>query len=135
MSNQHVCLLCLQDIDDTGANTPQKIRIETLCKLITTCRQNYKFSQDEFDENDTCDFCADCYPLISTMEEIREQISLLEKEIVSKMKNTQATILHDSSSSHVQNKEKKKILQICDLFLSVKGLVFLFFLKIKFTTN
>ncbi|OXA38748.1 zinc finger protein 708 [Folsomia candida] len=121
MSNEQVCLLCLQVIDDTGEKHPQKINIETICKLITTCHQNYIFSQHGFDEDETCDLCADCYHLISTMEEIRMQISLLEEEIGSKMKQIQATILHTSSSSQIRNNGKEKIMQIRDMFLRVAG--------------
>ncbi|XP_035700706.1 zinc finger protein 708 isoform X2 [Folsomia candida] len=119
MTNREVCLLCLQVIDDTGEKHAQKIRIETIYKLITTCHQSYKFSQHEFDEDEVCDFCADCYPRISTMEEIRRKISLLEQEIGSKMKQIQTIIGESSSSSHLHNKEKKKILQIRDILLRV----------------
>lgn len=120
MSNQQVCLLCLQTIGDKGAKSPKKIRFETLFKLVTP---NSKTSHPppEFKDDEIYEFCNDCYPLLSTMEEIKKQISLLEEVIRSKVRQIKTTILHSSSSSHLRSKEKKKILQIRDMLVKVAG--------------
>ncbi|XP_021966396.2 zinc finger protein 708 [Folsomia candida] len=119
MSKQ-VCLLCLQ-IFENDEKFRKTFQIGPLCKLLTLCHHNYKSSHPEFENNEICEFCDDCYPLFGTMEEIRRQISLLEQEIGSKMKTIKATILHAPSSSHLQNDGKDKILQIRDMLLRVAG--------------
>ncbi|XP_021966482.1 uncharacterized protein LOC110861662 isoform X2 [Folsomia candida] len=124
MSNQ-VCLLCLQVNHSAAKKSPTKIKIETLCNLLTLRRHNYEPTQylpPEFEDDEICEFCDDCYPLISKMEEIRNQILLLEEEIVSKVGTIQATILLTSSSSHsLKNEEDRKIVQIRDMILRMTG--------------
>lgn len=93
MTSQQVCLLCLRVVDDTTAKSRQKIKIKTLCQLITTCHQNYKISEHGFDADEMCDFCTDCYPILRTLEEIRKQISLLEEEIEEKSRHNFARFL------------------------------------------
>ncbi|XP_035700694.1 zinc finger protein 98-like isoform X2 [Folsomia candida] len=121
MSKQ-VCLLCLQ-IFSNEEKFRKKYQVATLCKLLTLCHHNYKSSHHlppEFEDIFICEFCDDCYPLFSAMKEIRRQISLLEEEIGSKMKQIRDTILHNSSS-HVQINGNEKIVKIRDMFLRVTG--------------
>lgn len=129
-----VCLFCLQVFRD-GDKFPETIRLETLLKLLTLCHHNYKSlnSEHEFDGDEMFDLCGDCYPIISTMGQIRRKISILDEEIGSKIEQIQATILHTSSSPQLQSNARDKILQIRDkFFLRVPGLVFS---KIQFITS
>ncbi|XP_021966457.1 zinc finger protein 2 homolog isoform X2 [Folsomia candida] len=122
MSTSQLCLLCLQIIDKAAKPT-RKIRIKTVCKLMTPCHHNSNSTHDfppEFEDDDICEVCDGCYPVFSTMEEIRSQISLLEEEIVSKVREIQATILH-ASSSHLQNNRNGKIIQIRNILLKLTG--------------
>ncbi|XP_035715382.1 zinc finger protein 425 isoform X2 [Folsomia candida] len=121
MSNQ-LCLLCLQVINKvTTAKSSQKIRIETVCKLLTQRHPNYKSSHlSEFNEDEMCDFCEDCYPLFATMEEIKNQISLLEEQIGKQIQQIRDIILDGSSQLGSNGDDgREKIRQIRDMILSV----------------
>lgn len=119
MSRQ-LCVLCLHVFDngDTTAKYTRTIEIATLYKLLAP---NSKYGHpSEFEGNEICEFCDDCYPIFSTMEDIKAQISLLENEIGSKVKQIQATIL--DASSQLQNNgddEEGKIIQIRNMILRV----------------
>lgn len=115
MTNQEVCLLCLKVICDTVEKCAQQIRAKILFRLVTPCHQNSKSAEVEDDE--ICQFCTDCYFLLSTIGENKRQISLLEEEIGSKVREIQATILHTSSSSHLLHNGKQNIIQIRDMLL------------------
>ncbi|XP_035715567.1 gastrula zinc finger protein XlCGF48.2 isoform X2 [Folsomia candida] len=109
-----MCLLCLQIIEK-ATKPRKKIRIETVFKLLTVCHHNSKFSTPEFEGDEMCDFCNDCYPFFIKMEEIKRQIALLEGEILTKILDT------SSSSSQPRITGREKILQIRDMLLELTG--------------
>ncbi|XP_035701562.1 zinc finger protein 37 isoform X2 [Folsomia candida] len=119
MSNQR-CLLCLQVI--TGiSKSPKKIKIEILCKLLSS--PNSKLSpQSEFAEEEVCEFCEDCYPLVGTLHEIKTQISLLEELIGNQIQQIRTTICSTSAQLEINGDDKdEKIVQIRDMILRVTG--------------
>ncbi|OXA40258.1 putative zinc finger protein 66 [Folsomia candida] len=102
--------------------SPRKIIVETLRKLLGYPNQIDKSSHPlQFeDDNEMCELCSDCYTLIGTMEQIKSQISLLEEEIESKIKQIHATILHTSSqliNNGDYHPETEKIIQIRTMLL------------------
>ncbi|XP_021968389.1 uncharacterized protein LOC110863398 [Folsomia candida] len=120
MSSQ-LCLLCSQvfanDDDTIAIKSVKKIKIETLFKLF---HPNYEPShQPQFDNEEMCDFCQDCYPLFNTIEEIKGQIILLEEEMGTKVEKIRA-IMFDTSSQ-LKNKRGEKFSQIRNIILRVTG--------------
>ncbi|OXA39650.1 Endothelial zinc finger protein induced by tumor necrosis factor alpha [Folsomia candida] len=112
-----LCLLCLRSFDleeDTSSANfpPAKIRLATLCQLL---RSNYndKAGYPQFEEDETCQFCSNCYPHVSQVEENRKQIVLLDEEIGRNVNQIRTTILNSSSLSQ----EDDKVIDIRNILL------------------
>lgn len=118
MSSQ-VCLLCLEiGVGDKAGLKFNKIRIETLYDVLAP---KIKFSfEPKLAEDDICEFCQDCYPLVNKVEELRHQISSLEKQVRTKVGEIRATII-EHSSSLIENKSGEKTMQIRENIMHVTG--------------
>ncbi|XP_021962528.1 zinc finger protein 85 isoform X1 [Folsomia candida] len=122
----NLCLLCLQAFDNDDDNdttaTQNSIQIKIFCELLAPRQSNnhkdlhpYQFGEDE-----VCQFCPDCYPLVGTVEEIRNQIALLEEQMVVKIREIRATML-ESSSSSLRNEREEQLVEIRDKIIRVTG--------------
>ncbi|XP_035708107.1 zinc finger protein 90 isoform X2 [Folsomia candida] len=102
MSSQ-VCFLCFQAIDTTTVEESRKMRISSLGELLSlsSCR---KTITQQFEEDESCELCPVCAPVISEMEEIRGQMSALEKLIGVKITEIREIMLASSASS-IENRD------------------------------
>ncbi|XP_035716481.1 zinc finger protein 846 isoform X2 [Folsomia candida] len=121
------CLLCLTEFsgDDPAKSrnndaAPRKIRISTLCQLLLASRPRNCTIYDEnvtsqlAEDDDTCEFCPSCGPVMTEVEEIRDQMALLEGQIRTKFAQIRATI-----TSSLHNEGQDKISKIRDIILRV----------------
>ncbi|XP_021953576.1 E3 ubiquitin-protein ligase ZFP91 isoform X1 [Folsomia candida] len=126
MSNQF-CLVCLQNLAKGGDDdkkeeedsTIRKIPILTLFQSLGRGRSKSSY-QDEFAEEETCKLCPNCYPVLSEVEEIRNQIVLLEEQVVRKIGQVRDTISISASLKRGDDGDEKVkrirkiILQVLD---------------------
>lgn len=133
MSSQH-CLLCLQLIPNGDYDTvteddhSRKIRILTLVHFLSLGHQSHKSSyQGHFDEEETCQLCPHCYPVIHQIEEIRNQIALLEEKVERKVAQIRETI---SSTGKNDDEGDNQVRKLRKIILQVTGrLVFIIFIS------
>ncbi|XP_021961688.1 uncharacterized protein LOC110857398 [Folsomia candida] len=101
--SSRVCFLCVQVIDTTipsfDDKETRKIRISSLCELLfLSSNDTRRKGTPQFEEDATCEFCPVCAPVISEMEQIRYQMSLLEEQIGRKITKIREMMLESSSS-------------------------------------
>lgn len=132
MSNQF-CLVCLQNLAKGGDDdkkeeedsTIRKIPILTLFQSLGRGRSKSSY-QDEFAEEETCKLCPNCYPVLSEVEEIRNQIVLLEEQVVRKIGQVRDTISISASLKRGDDGDEK-VKRIRKIILQVLGMLdFLF---------
>lgn len=105
----NLCFLCLQVIaKDKKSDGGTCIKLGTLCELLApSSSSNNPTCHGQFDEDETCGFCPNCYHVVGEVEGIREQISLLEDQV--KLKVGQ---IKDKISSYSLDVGGDKILDI-----------------------
>lgn len=115
----NLCLLCLQRVvADTGEQSDgekykRKIKIATLCELLAPTSSYH----GQFDDDEVCGFCQDCYPVFGEVEEIRKQISILEGQVERKIVQIKETI--SISSPPLLDGSGDRIMEIRNFILRV----------------
>ncbi|XP_035715568.1 zinc finger protein 652 isoform X1 [Folsomia candida] len=119
-----VCFLCSQVIPTTIPSTApldnKEIRkivpISLLLELLSssspcspTCRSRKKIAPQFAENFESCEFCPACAPMISEMEEIRSQISILEGQMGQKVSIIQDMLVNSLS---VEGQSDDKITQL-----------------------
>ncbi|OXA39651.1 Zinc finger protein 45 [Folsomia candida] len=83
------CLLCSQVVDATTPPFDDKetrqIRISTLCEVLLSSTHTRRKVTLQFEEDETCELCPVCAPMISEMGQFRDQMSALEEQIGTKI--------------------------------------------------
>ncbi|XP_021952722.1 zinc finger protein 37 [Folsomia candida] len=99
-----VCFLCFQALDPTTVEESRTMPISFLGELLSSSGSSRKKISQQFAEDESCELCPVCAPMISEMEQIRGQISALEKLIEVKITELREIMLA-SSASTIENRD------------------------------